>query len=88
MCSMDEVRIAWTISARSESEPEGCVRDNRVRLDGGGAIFDVRREVKPPEGPASSGEQTRESIFLEVVIVSRMRSARTSSSIGAGSGPG
>jgi len=51
-------------------------------------MSDVRGEVKLPEGPASSGDRTRRPVLLEAVITSRMVSAKTSSSIGAGSGPG
>jgi len=82
-----EMRIAWSISACSKSEPEECVRGDRVE-SGGGAMSDVEGEVKLPEGPASSDDRTREPVLLEAVITSRMVSAKASSFIGVGSGPG
>jgi len=53
-CSMDETRMAWPISTCSESQREGCIRDDRIG-SGGGAMSDVRGGVKLPDEPASSG---------------------------------
>ena len=85
MLSMDDMRTARSISACSGSQTEGCARDNDTELEGGGVMYVVGEGVTLPEGPASSGDRTREPILLEVAIASRIISAKTSSSVGAGS---
>ena len=72
------MRMAWLTSACSKSE--AWVRDGEAELEGEGTLFDVRVEVGSPDGPGSSGDRTRESVLLEIIIASRRVSAKASSS--------